>query len=144
VLTPDVNLLLYAHRADHAGHAKYRAWWEQVASGPQPFGLSSLVAVAFVRIATSPKIYDQPTPLDVALAEVEAILARSTCRMLAPGPGHFAMIADLCRKTRATGKIVADAAHAAVAMEHGCEWVTRDGDFARFEAHGLRWRHLLL
>jgi uncharacterized protein len=25
-----------------------------------------------------------------------------------------------------------------VAIEHGCEWVTNDADFARFP--GLRWR----
>jgi len=31
--------------------------------------------------------------------------------------------------------------HAALAIEHGCELVTADGDFARFP--GLRWRHPL-
>jgi predicted nucleic acid-binding protein len=36
------------------------------------------------------------------------------------------------------GGRVADACHAAVAIEHGCEWVTNDTDFARFQ--GLRWR----
>jgi len=50
----------------------------------------------------------------------------------------------LCRAASATGKLVADAQHAALAMSEGCTWVTRDGDFARFEPHGLRWRHLVL
>jgi predicted nucleic acid-binding protein len=27
---------------------------------------------------------------------------------------------------------------AALAIEHGCEWVTLDGDFSRFA--GLKWR----
>jgi predicted nucleic acid-binding protein len=36
---------------------------------------------------------------------------------------------------------VADAYHAALAIEHGCEFVTADGDFARFA--GLRYRHPL-
>jgi predicted nucleic acid-binding protein len=35
----------------------------------------------------------------------------------------------------------ADAYLAALAMEHGCEWWTADGDFARFP--GLNWRHVL-
>ncbi len=34
-----------------------------------------------------------------------------------------------------------DAYLAALAIEHGCELVTTDSDFARFQ--GLRWRHPL-
>jgi len=37
--------------------------------------------------------------------------------------------------------MVADAAHAALAIEYGCGWVTADSDFARFSPV-LRWRHL--
>jgi predicted nucleic acid-binding protein len=33
---------------------------------------------------------------------------------------------------------VADAQHAAVALEHGCTWATRDGDFEKFRKTGLR------
>ena len=39
------------------------------------------------------------------------------------------------------GKLVADAWHAALAIEYGCRWVSTDGDFARFR--GLDWRHPL-
>ena len=35
-----------------------------------------------------------------------------------------------------------DAQHAAVAMEHGCRWVTRDEDFAGFAPYGLEWELL--
>ena len=47
----------------------------------------------------------------------------------------------LCRESRATGKLVADAQHAAVAVEHGCTLVSTDADFSRFP--GLRWQHPL-
>jgi predicted nucleic acid-binding protein len=42
---------------------------------------------------------------------------------------------------RARGKLVADAYHAALAIEHGCEFITADADFARFPR--LRQRHPL-
>ena len=42
-----------------------------------------------------------------------------------------------------TGGVMSDVAHAAVAIERGCEWVSRDGDFTAFENHGFRWRRLL-
>ena len=44
-------------------------------------------------------------------------------------------------QTSLDGKLIADAAHAALAIETGCEWVTADTDFARF-APLLRWQHL--
>ena len=40
-----------------------------------------------------------------------------------------------------SGPQVADAYLAALAIEHGCELITTDSDFARFK--GLRWRHPL-
>jgi predicted nucleic acid-binding protein len=36
--------------------------------------------------------------------------------------------------------MVPDAWFAALAIEHGCEWITEDRDYARFP--GLRWRSL--
>lgn len=48
---------------------------------------------------------------------------------------------DAPRWADARGNLVADAYHAALAIEHGVEWVTTDRDYARFP--GLRWRHPL-
>jgi predicted nucleic acid-binding protein len=51
------------------------------------------------------------------------------------------VIIEVCRSTNASGKLVADAQHAAIAIAEGCTWVTRDAAFA---SHGLRWEHLAL
>jgi uncharacterized protein len=144
VLLPDVNILVYAHRADEAHHERYRDWLEGLVSAPSPFALSFLVAAAFVRIVTSRRIYADFTPLPVALAVVDALVARPNCRLVGPGPDHWAHFAALSRAASATGKLVADAQHAAVAVENGCTLVSRDGDFATFERAGLRFTHLAL
>jgi uncharacterized protein len=144
MLMPDVNILVYAHRRDEATHASYAAWLKDVVDGPEPFALSVLVAVGFVRIVTNRDIYHEPTPLPVALAAVEQLAGHPRCRIAVPAPNHFQDVARLCRATDATGKLVSDAQHAAVAIAQGCTWVTRDRDFARFEQHGLRWQHLML
>jgi uncharacterized protein len=141
---PDVNVLVYAHREDEAWHEPYATWLKRVVDGAEPFSLSVLVAVAFVRIVTNARIYEDPTPLPVALAAIEQIAAHPRCRLGTPGITHLADVARLCRATGATGKLVADAQHAAVAMSEGCTWVTRDVDFAKFEPHGRRWQHLVL
>lgn len=144
MILPDVNILVYAHRADEACHELYRAWLETLVSAQSPFALSLLVAAAFVRIVTNRRIYADFTPLPIALGVVDALVARPYCRMVGPGPDHWVHFAGLCREADATGKLVADAQHAAVAIENGCTLVSRDGDFGRFEGAGLRWTHLVL
>jgi toxin-antitoxin system PIN domain toxin len=141
VLLPDVNVLIYAHRAESPEHAAYARWLTALATGEEPFGLSELVLSGVVRIVTNPRVFKMPTPLETALAFVDELLRRPNAVRLRAGPRHFEIFGGLCRQTNASGKLVADAYHAALAIEHGCEWVTTDADFGRFP--GLRCRHPL-
>jgi toxin-antitoxin system PIN domain toxin len=141
---PDVNLLIYAHRRDEATHARYRDWLDDLVNSPEPFALSVLVAVGFLRIVTNRSIFPEPTPLPLALATIETLMARSNCRTVAPGERHWSLVSQLCSASGASGKLVADAQHAAVAIEHGCELVSRDTDFERFTELGLRFCPLIL
>jgi hypothetical protein len=136
---PDVNVLLYAHRREPPEHERYARWLVELATGAEPFALSELVLSAFVRIATNPRAFDPPTERPRALAFVDRLLRRPTCRALRPGPQNWVIFARLCQQADARGKLIADAYHAALAIEHGCEWITADLAFARFA--GLRWRH---
>jgi len=52
--------------------------------------------------------------------------------MLRPGARHWEIFTNLCRESNARGNLVADAYHAALALEHGARWLTLDRDFARF------------
>jgi predicted nucleic acid-binding protein len=61
--------------------------------------------------------------------------------IVAPGPRHWGIFANLCAAVGAKGNLVPDAYLAALALESGSEWVTTDHDFSRFP--GLRWRHPL-
>ena len=90
---PDVNVLVYAHRADEAVHVPYRRWLEALVDGAEPFALSVLVAVGFVRIVTNPRIYRSPTPLPVALAAVDALAAHPRCRLQVPGADNWRRVA---------------------------------------------------
>ena len=140
---PDVNILIHAHRRDDKDHLFYREWLEGMVNGREPFALSALVAVAFVRIVTHPSFPPEPTPLPQALAVIESLRAHPNCRSLEPGVRHWAIFRLCAEAAQATGKRVADAQHAALAIEHGCTWVTRDSDFLAFEGAGLRLTHLV-
>ncbi len=141
MLLPDVNVLIYAHRVEAPEHARYAEWLRQLVLGPQPFAVSELGASGFVRIVTNHRIWDEPTTTEDAIEFIERLRRRSNARLLTHGPASWDVFARLCLAARARGKLVADAYHAALAIEHGCELVTADGDFARFA--GLRHRHPL-
>ncbi len=142
MLVPDVNVLIYAHRTDSCDdHDAYAEWLTKVATGHEPFALSSLGLSGLVRIVTNPRIFRCPSTLDEVFAFVNELTARPNARVIHPGPLHLDIFEDLCRRSGATAKLAADAQHAAVAIEHGCVLITTDSDFDRFP--GLRWRHPL-
>lgn len=142
MLLPDINVLVYAHREDSSpDHSQYAQWLIELATGPEPFALSVLALVGFVRITTNPRVFKPASTLEQAFAFLSELVRRPKARIVSPGSEHLTIFEHLCRESRATGKLVADAQHAAVAIEHGCTLVSTDSDFDRFP--GLRWRHPL-
>ena len=142
MLLIDVNVLIYAHREDSTvDHPRYAEWLKGLATGPEPFALSVLALSGLVRITTNPRVFKRPSTLDEVFSFVEQLAQRPTARMVTPGPEHLAIFERLCRESGAAGKLVADAQHAAVAIENGCTMVTTDSDYDRFP--GLRWQHPL-
>ena len=142
MLLPDVNVLIYAHIEDSThDHARYADWLSRLATGAEPFALSVLVLAGFIRVATNPRVFDPPSTLDQSFAFVSSLLERPQARVIGPGPDHLEILERICRESGAAGKLVGDAQHAAVAIEHGCTMVSTDSDFSRFP--GLRWQHPL-
>lgn len=136
----DVNILVYSHREDQQHHLWFRERLEGFIGEGHPFGLTPLTAGGFIRIVTQPTFPNGPTPLPQALAVIESLSAHPNFHWILPGRRQWELFADLCRRTRATGKQVADAQHAAHAIEHAATWITRDNDFESFTPHGLLWQ----
>ena len=141
MILPDVNVLVYAFREAAPGHARYRDWLHERVASSEAFGLSDLVLSGVVRVLTHPAIFSPPAPTDAALEFVDALRQQPNAVVLSPGPRHWEIFSKLCHSARAKGNLVPDAYHAALAIEHGCEWITTDRDYSRFT--GLRWRHPL-
>ncbi|MGQ0775227.1 MAG: type II toxin-antitoxin system VapC family toxin [Pseudonocardiales bacterium] len=141
MLLPDVNVLVYAFRPDATDHERYRAWLDGMVNGESSYACSDLVLSGFVRVVTHPRIFREPSPMSEALAFTAAVRDQPNCHPIFPGVQHWSIFARLCRLVGVKGNLVPDAFLAALAIESGCEWVSADGDFARFP--GLRWRHPL-
>jgi toxin-antitoxin system PIN domain toxin len=138
VILFDVNVLLNAHRAEQPVHELARDLLQRTVVDVRPFAVSELVLSSFVRIATHARALDPPTPLGEALEFCESLRARPNARLLTPGRRHWSLFSELCRRFDAIGNLAADAYLAALAIEHNCEWISFDRDFARFPE--LNWR----
>lgn len=138
MLLPDVNILVYAYREDAPGHPRFREWLEDLVNGDQAYCMSDIVLSGFLRVVTHSAVFNPPSPIDDALAFVEDVRSQPNCVVLAPGARHWEIFARLCQRSGVRGNLVPDAYLAALAIESGSEWITMDGDYARFP--GLRWR----
>lgn len=139
--SPDVNVLVNAFRADSGHHDRCREWLEDTVAGRKPVGLSEIVLSGVLRVLTHPRIFHPPNSPDEALAFVDALLAQPNVTQLLPGSGHWRIFCSLLATRHQRGNQIPDAYHAALAIEHGCEWVTLDHGFLMYP--GLRCRNLL-
>ena len=142
MILPDVNVLVYSHRADSPNHLAYRQWLEGVVNRDQAFGISDIVLSGFLRVVTHPRVFSPPSSIDDALTFAVQLRQQPNAVLIAPGPRHWQIFTNLCRLANGKGNLVPDAYLAALAIESGSEWITTDLDFSRFP--GLQWRHPLV
>lgn len=133
----DVNILIHAFYRQSPDHRTCRAYVDDLLNGAGSFGFSNLVLSGFLRIVTNTKVFRPAAPLVKAVEFCEVIRAAPNAILLEPGPQHWDLFVDLAKRSKAAGNLIPDAYFAALAMEHGCTWVTMDRDYARFP--GLRW-----
>lgn len=137
MIIPDANLLLYAYYEGAPRHKAARAWWERLLRGTEEVGLPWIVALAFIRIATNPRVTIPAATVEEVVEIVESWLATVRVRILQPGPRHAAVLFDLLRQAGTAGNLTTDAHIAALAIEYQAVVHTADPDFARFS--GCRW-----
>lgn len=137
----DVNLLLYAHIGAFQQHERARSWLDGQLNGRAPVGLPWAALLGFLRVATNPRIFERPAPLDEAWQQVGDWLDSPVAWIPQPTDRHRHVLDRLIGSYDIRGDLVPDAHLAALAIEHGLMLCSTDGDFAHFE--GLRWRNPL-
>ena len=134
-------MLVYAHSVEAERHAEYRDWLRGIVESESAYGMSDLVLSGFLRVVTSPRVFDPPAPMAEALAAAVALRSRPNCVRVAPSDRHWDIFTRLCGESGVKANLVPDAYLAALAIDSGSEWITTDRDYARFK--GLKWRHPL-
>jgi toxin-antitoxin system PIN domain toxin len=134
----DANLLLYASNEDAPLHRPARTWLERSLAEDEPIGFAWLVLLAFLRLTTKPGLFPRPLSVTQSWEAIEAWLAQPSATIVHPTARHAATLRELTLAMGTGGNLTTDAHLAALAIEHGAELCSCDGDFARIP--GLRWR----
>jgi hypothetical protein len=137
----DANVLLYATDERSPRHDAARSWLVSQLSGSDTVAFTWSVLLAFLRLSTSPRVFEHPLAMERAFDVVDAWLGQPCVVVLHPGDRHSALVRQLLRRLGTAGNLVSDAHLAAVAIEHGAELSSCDADFSRFP--GLRWTNPL-
>ena len=137
-MTPDVNVLVAASRTDHPHHAVAREWLEEAvnASGAGVvLTLMPMVLASFLRLVTSPKVFQLSTPIEDAVAFVDALLASPGVQLATLGP-EWPKLRQLCLDKKLGGNDVPDAWLSAAVVHQGEHLVSFDRDFRKLLARG--------
>lgn len=137
MILPDINLLIYAYDGSSPQHQRAKSWWVKYLSGTESVGIAWIVALGFIRLWTSARVFRNPMTVDQACGHVESWLTRPMVRVVHPGPRHAELAFALLRNEGAGGNLTTDAHLAALAMETNATVHTADADFARFA--GVKW-----
>ncbi|MCX7233545.1 MAG: TA system VapC family ribonuclease toxin [Burkholderiaceae bacterium] len=144
-MTPDVNVLVAASRADHPHHQPALRWLRQAMAqaaaqiGKAELGLLGTVVASFLRLVTHPRVFAVPTPAADAVAFVDALLGASGVRMLSV-KDEWPRLRALCLAQQLSGNDLPDAWIAASVLQTRETLATFDRDFLRL----LDPKHLVL
>lgn len=136
-MTPDVNVLVAAFRADHVHHAAARAWLDHTRrtclAGRTSLTLLPVVVAGFLRLVTNARVFVQPDGVEDAVAFVDALLASPGVAWPAEANAWPLLRGKLLAQALG-GNLVTDAWIASLVEAHGEHLVTFDRDFTRLLA----------
>jgi toxin-antitoxin system PIN domain toxin len=133
MIAVDTNLLVYAHREDSPWHETAWARLAGLAEGRASWAIPWPCIHEFLAVVTHPRIYAPPTPLSIALEQVDAWLESPNLNLLAEPPGYWPELCLIVKAGLVTGPQIHDARVAALCKIHGVrELWTADRDFSRF------------
>lgn len=138
MIAVDTNILVYAHRQEFPLHRKAKDRLRNLAESREPWALPVFCIGEFLRVVSHPKLFDPPTPLDLALEALSGLLQSPSLLVLSPSIHYWPILDEVARKADARGNLLYDAQIVAVCREHGVrDLLSEDRDFMRFEGISL-------
>jgi toxin-antitoxin system PIN domain toxin len=134
----DANVLVYADNLDDTANARARELIDRLADGPDLLYLFWPTIVAYLRIATNPRILRHPIAPSAAVRNIDGLLSLPHVMTPGEGRGFWRGYLDSGGAT-IRGDAVPDTHLAALMRENGVRTLyTRDRGFRRFDFLDVR------
>ena len=135
----DVNVLLFASDRSSDRHDAARSFLDVCASGPELLCVAWPTLMAYLRIATHPRIFASPLTPAEALGNVSALLRLPQVRAVSELDGFLEVYARVSGDMTVRGNLVPDAHLAAILFQHGVRTLySNDRDFRKFTSLDVR------
>lgn len=130
----DANVLLFASDRSSERHDAARRFLESCAASPEVLCLAWPTLMAYLRIATHPRIFATPLAPEEALGNIRALLALPQTRVVTERDGFMDAYVHVTADTSVRGNLVPDAHVAAILFQNGVRTLySNDRDFRKFE-----------
>jgi len=139
----DTNILVYAHRAGTRWYEPASRALSHLAEDGRSWAIPWPCIGEFFSAVTGTRVFDKPSPPEVALNQIDIWLESPTIVLLGETAGTWPLLRNLLATANVTGPRVHDGRIAAICVAHGVrELWTADRDYGRFPS--LRTRNPLV
>ena len=129
----DSNILVYTHREESPWHNAALECVRRLAEGRIQWAIPWPCFHEFLAVTTHPRIFAPPTPLELAIDQIEAWIESPSLVLLTEDPEYWPRFRSLIQSGQAAGPKIHDARIAAICLQNGVsELWTIDRDFSRF------------
>lgn len=129
----DTNILVYGHRIDSPFFTAVGELLSGLARSPATWGIPWPCLHEFYSVVTNFKYFADPTPVAIALDQIDALLELPSLVLLSETDRHWTVLRDIVATTKIRGIKIHDAKIAAICLQHGVrELWSADRDFSRF------------
>ncbi|NLF25121.1 MAG: type II toxin-antitoxin system VapC family toxin [Deltaproteobacteria bacterium] len=143
MIAVDTNILVYAHRVDSSWHVRAAETVKSLAESPALWLIPWPCLHEFLAVVTHPRIYTPPTPIDVALTQVDLWLESPSLLLGCESSLYWRTLRQQLQSAKVAGAMVHDARIAAICIEHKASLIfSADRDFTRFS--GIKVKNPLI
>lgn len=143
MIAVDTNILVYAHRRDSEFFSAAARAIRSLAETGEHWAIPLPCIHEFLAIVTHPKIFQPPSPLEKAVAQVDIWVESPTLSLIGEPGSYWSVLREVLLQGKITGPKVHDARIAAICRANGVrELWSADRDFTRIS--GVKIRNPLL
>lgn len=132
MIAVDTNILIYAHRKESPFYDIASRCLIEL-SKQSSWGVPWPCVHEFFSIVTHPTIFKSPSPILLAIEQIEAMRRNPTLRLLSETDLHWSHLRAIIQTGHIRNGAIHDAKIAAICLQHGVrELWSADRDFSRF------------